>query len=85
MTTLEGVEGYQTNVDMLASRTTLGKFLFQDALINLHTVEGGTTNIKNGVPKIEDLQTRWTLKVTLKVLPWKPTAVFTGVSIYKVE
>eukprot|EP00550_Attheya_septentrionalis_P003993 CAMPEP_0198290626 /NCGR_PEP_ID=MMETSP1449-20131203/8419_1 /TAXON_ID=420275 /ORGANISM="Attheya septentrionalis, Strain CCMP2084" /LENGTH=332 /DNA_ID=CAMNT_0043989149 /DNA_START=61 /DNA_END=1056 /DNA_ORIENTATION=+ len=85
MTTLEGVEGYQKNVDMLASRTTLGKFLFQDALINLHSVEGGTTNIVNGVPKIEDLQTRWTLKVTAKVFPWKPTAVFTGVSIYKVE
>ena len=28
------------------------------------------------------MQTRWTLKVTVKSLPWKPRAKFTGVSIY---
>lgn len=29
MTSLAGVEAYQNNVDMLASRTLMGKFLFQ--------------------------------------------------------
>ena len=29
MTSLEGVDAYQSNVDMLASRTLKGKFLFQ--------------------------------------------------------
>ena len=37
----------------------------------------------DGPDKIEDVQTRWTLKVTAKILPWKPTASFTGVSVYK--
>ena len=75
---------------MLASRTWLGKFLFADAGIVLHSVTGGkvqepnTTNDGSAL-SISDITTRWTLRLTAKVLPWKPTARFTGVSIYKVR
>lgn len=34
---------------------------------------------------IANIMTRWTLRVTVKVLPWKPTARFTGVSVYEVS
>lgn len=82
MTNLRGVAAYQTNVDMLASRTPLGKFLFENASINLHSVTGGEVNADGS---IQDIMTRWTLRVTAKVLPWTPTARFSGVSIYKVQ
>lgn len=36
MTSLSGVESYQKNVDMLASRTFMGQVLFSDAGIVLH-------------------------------------------------
>ena len=81
MTSLAGVDAYQTNVDMLASRTLLGKILFADAGIVLHSVEGGTI-LENG--QIENIVTRWTLRVTAKILPWSPTARFSGVSVYDV-
>lgn len=80
LTSLTGVDSYKKNVDMLAGRTLLGTLLFDDAKINLHKVTGGSYD---GPDKIEDVQTRWTLKVTAKILPWKPTASFTGVSVYK--
>jgi hypothetical protein len=34
---------------------------------------------------VEDIVTRWTLRLTAKVLPWQPTAIFSGVSVYKIE
>lgn len=80
MTALEGVDAYQNNVDMLASRTFLGKFLFGDAGIVLHSVEGGDLD----GTKIDQIVTRWTLRVTAKILPWSPTARFTGISVYDV-
>lgn len=80
LSSLAGVDAYQKNVDMLAARTTLGKFVFRDASIILHSVTGGDV-IDNAV---SDITTRWTLRMTLKVLPWTPTARFSGVSIYKV-
>ena len=83
MTTLAGVDAYQGNVDMLASRTLLGKVLFEDAGIVLHGVEGG--EISEDGSEVSDLLTRWTLRLTAKVIPWRPTARFTGVSIYRVE
>jgi hypothetical protein len=84
MTTLSGVQSYQNNVDMLASRTTLGKLLFTDASISLHSVTGGECDESNG-GSIGDITTRWTLRLTVSILPWKPTARFTGISIYKVK
>mmetsp|Transcript_3892 Transcript_3892/g.7491 ORF Transcript_3892/g.7491 Transcript_3892/m.7491 type:complete len:453 (+) Transcript_3892:62-1420(+) len=81
MTSLAGVQSYQNNVDMLASRTLLGKVLFSDAGIVLHNISGGTVQ-PNG--SIEDIVTRWTLRLTAKILPWKPTARFSGISVYKV-
>jgi hypothetical protein len=70
---LEGLEAYRTNVDMLGGRTLLGRLLFQDASIVLHSIED-----------IDDrtLQTRWTLQVRFKILPWRPLAQFSGISIY---
>jgi len=90
MTSLSGVQSYQNNVDMLASRTFMGKVLFSDAGITLHSVSGGKV-VKNTDAdgdgdnlRIEDITTRWTLRLTAKILPWKPTARFSGISIYKV-
>ena len=76
MTSFEGIEKYQNNVDMLAGRTTMGKFLFEDASIQMHNVEQLDA---------KTLQTRWTLSVTVKTLPWKPRARFSGVSVYTVN
>ena len=81
MTSLSGVQSYKNNVDMLASRTLLGKILFQDAGIVLHNISGGLVNDDGS---IQDIVTRWTLKMTFKILPWCPTARFTGISVYKV-
>lgn len=83
MTSLAGVDNYKKNVDMLASRTLLGKILFKDAGIVLHTVDGGDVDPTDGT--ISDITTRWTLRVTFKALPWKPTARFTGISVYEVS
>lgn len=86
MTSLSGVDSYRKNVDMLAGRTMMGKVLFDGAGINLHSVTGGEVREgSNGQVEIEDIITRWTLKVTAKVLPWKPEAVFSGISVYKVQ
>lgn len=82
MTSLSGVDSYQNNVDMLASRTLFGKFLFQDAGIVLHSVTGGEVK-EDG--SISNIITRWTLRVAVKVLPWQPTARFTGISVYEVS
>ena len=83
LTSLTGVQKYKKNVDMLASRTLLGKFLFQDAGIVLHSVEGGEVDLSDGT--ISNIITRWTLRVTAKAIPWKPTARFTGISVYEVS
>ena len=82
MTTIAGVDGYQQNVDMLASRTLLGKLLFQDAGIVLHSVTGGEV-AEDG--SISNIITRWTLRLTAKILPWTPTARFSGISVYEVS
>eukprot|EP00429_Kryptoperidinium_foliaceum_P016791 CAMPEP_0176033694 /NCGR_PEP_ID=MMETSP0120_2-20121206/16645_1 /TAXON_ID=160619 /ORGANISM="Kryptoperidinium foliaceum, Strain CCMP 1326" /LENGTH=422 /DNA_ID=CAMNT_0017367023 /DNA_START=146 /DNA_END=1412 /DNA_ORIENTATION=+ len=82
MTSLAGVDAYQNNVDMLASRTLMGKFLFEDAGIVLHSVTGGEVRDDGS---ISNIITRWTLRVTAKVLPWKPTARFSGISVYEVS
>lgn len=86
MTSLSGVDSYRNNVDMLAGRTLMGKILFDGAGINLHSVTGGEIKeSSSGQVEIGDIITRWTLKVTAKVLPWKPEAVFSGISVYKVQ
>lgn len=85
MTTLSGVDAYRNNVDMLAGRTWMGKVLFDGAGINLHSVTGGKVVEKNGNVEIENVITRWTLRVTAKVIPWKPEAVFSGISVYKIQ
>jgi len=82
LTNLVGVSQYANNVDMLAGRTLMGKILFDDASISLHSVTGGDIK-EDGT--ISDIITRWTLRVTAKVLPWKPKAQFTGISVYKVS
>lgn len=52
------MDAYQRNVDMLGARTLMGKVLFSDAGIVLHTIE-------DLAPK--RLQTRWTLRIRAKV------------------
>lgn len=76
LSSFTGIEKYKNNVNMLAGRTPLGALLFKDASINLHNIE-----------KLPDgrLQTRWTLRVAVKILPWQPTARFSGVSLYTLD
>ena len=86
MTSLSGVDSYRKNVDMLAGRTLMGQILFDGAGINLHSVTGGEIVNNNGRRLVlEDIVTRWTLRLTAKILPWSPEAVFSGVSVYKLE
>ncbi len=86
MMSVSGVQAYQDNVDMLASRTLKGKLLFSDASIVLHSVKGGEIR-KEGeeIKGVQDIITRWTLRMTVSILPWKPTARFSGISVYKVQ
>ena len=79
LTSLTGVGSYRDNVDMLAGRTMLGRAMFDGARIDLHSVTGGGI-LSEATGGIADVVTRWTLKVTVRVLPWKPEAVFSGVS-----
>lgn len=76
ITKFVGIGKYKENIDMIAGRTPLGKFLFEDASIVLHNIE-----------QIEKrkIQTRWTLQVTFKALPWRPRIKFTGVSLYTLD
>jgi hypothetical protein len=84
LTSLTGVDSYRANVDMLAGRTLLGRIMFEDAGINLHSVTGGeVVSNDDGSVLINDVVTRWTLKVTVKVFPWRPEAIFSGVSVYQ--
>eukprot|EP00980_Cylindrotheca_fusiformis_P012613 scaffold3084_cov144-Cylindrotheca_fusiformis.AAC.61 len=83
MTSLSGVEAYQNNVDMLSSRTFFGKFFFKDAGIVLHSISGGEVSEEDG--SISNIITRWSLRVTVQALPWKPTARFTGISVYEIS
>lgn len=76
LTKFQGIDKYKNNVDMLAGRTSLGSILFKDAAIRLHDV----TALDDG-----RIQTRWTLRVTVKFLPWQPTPRFSGVSIYTLD
>jgi len=76
LTSLTGIDSYQKNVDMLAGRSALGKFLFEDASIVLHKITPVAEN---------QIQTRWTLQFTFKALPWRPRAKFSGVSIYTIN
>mmetsp|Transcript_12454 Transcript_12454/g.37583 ORF Transcript_12454/g.37583 Transcript_12454/m.37583 type:complete len:366 (+) Transcript_12454:2-1099(+) len=76
LSTLAGIGKYRNNVDMLAGRTALGKLLFRDASIALHDVR------ETGERR---LRTRWTLRVTFEILPWKPVARFTGISDYELD
>lgn len=86
LTSLTGVDSYRNNVDMLAGRTMFGQILFDGASINLHSVTGGeVTEKSNGNVEIGDIITRWTLRVTAKILPWKPECLFSGVSVYKLQ
>lgn len=64
----------------------MGKILFEGAGINLHSVTGGQilTDDKTNTVRVDDIVTRWTLRLTAKVLPWSPEAVFSGVSVYNI-
>ncbi|KAJ1454810.1 hypothetical protein M885DRAFT_464775 [Pelagophyceae sp. CCMP2097] len=76
LSSLAGLEAYRKNIDMLAGRNALGRVLFSDASINLHSCE---------VLGPVRLRTRWMLQMTFNALPWKPTARFTGVSEYDLD
>lgn len=82
---LVGIDNYQQNVDMLAGRTLMGKILFDNASIQLHSVTGGEISTNTSGETISNIQTRWTLRFTFAALPWKPTARFSGISVYEVE
>lgn len=75
---LEGKNRYKRNVEMLSGQNAVGQILFKDGFIDLHAIED--------VPDDERrLRTIWTLGFTLKLLPWQPTALFSGVSEYTID
>ncbi len=76
LTEFTGIEKYKANVDLLAGRTLLGRILFRDAFISLHSVEDTSSG---------GVRTRWTLGLTMHVLPWNPTAYFSGISDYTLD
>jgi Uncharacterized conserved protein (DUF2358) len=106
LTSLQGVQQYKNNVDMLAGRTLVGKVLFADASIQLHSVRGGevvavaatdrstpgggsSDNDETTPPAVQlfrigEITTRWTLRFTFQLLPWRPTPRFSGISKYTV-
>lgn len=71
---LTGPEAYKKNVEMLAGSNPVGKLLFSDSALTMHSVTVG--------PKPEQLSTRWTLQFRFRLLPWAPLAQFTGISQY---
>ena len=73
---LEGISAYKRNIDMLGGRGMLGRSLFSDARINLHSVTE---------PEEGRVRTRWTMSFTFKGLPWKPRPTFTGISDYTLD
>eukprot|EP00439_Symbiodinium_sp_Y106_P057488 s856_g8.t1 len=75
---LAGKDSYKANVEMLSGDSFVGNLLFSDGFIDLHGVEevpGQPTR----------LRTRWTLGFVFKLLPWKPRALFSGVSEYEID
>lgn len=76
LTSFTGIDKYQNNVDMLAGRTSLGSLLFKESSIALHKITSLGPN---------QIQTRWTLQFTVKIIPWQPRPKFTGVSIYTIN
>ena len=76
LTKLDSLDAYRANVDMLAGRTLMGRVLFSDAQIALHSVE------RTGA---RAMRTRWTLSFVFSALPWRPVAYFTGVSEYEID
>ena len=73
LNSFKGVDKYQGNVDLLGGRSLLGRLVFRDAYIHLHTF----TDLDE-----YRFETRWTLGLTMKVLPWQPEAVITGTSVH---
>tara|TARA_B110000305_G_scaffold240435_1_gene311033 strand:+ start:642 stop:1766 length:1125 start_codon:yes stop_codon:yes gene_type:complete len=80
LASLNSITDYEKNIQMLNGRGLLGGILFDSASsrINLHKIVS---------PGIQDanIQTFWTLKFTVKLLPWRPTLVISGVSLYFID
>jgi len=75
---LEGKDKYRGNVEMLSGESLVGNVLFTNGYIDLHAVEDVPGDVRK-------LRTRWTLGFTFQLLPWKPEALFTGVSEYAID
>lgn len=75
---LRGKDKYRGNVEMLSGKSLVGNILFSDGFIDLHGVE----DVPGDRTK---LRTRWTLGFAFKLLPWKPRALFSGVSEYTID
>ena len=73
---IRGVEAYRANVGMLSGANLMGRLLFTDCSLVMH----GTS-----APSERALETRWTLQLRLKLLPWDHLAQFTGVSRYTLD
>jgi hypothetical protein len=90
LTSLSGIDAYETNVNMLSGRTLLGSILFRDARILLHSITGGNVvtvdnNNNKETVHMTNIVTRWTLRFTFQLLPWQPSPSFTGISIYTLK
>lgn len=75
---LRGKDSYRNNVEMLSGESLVGNVLFSDGFIDLHAVEDVPGDLTR-------LRTRWTLGFVFKLLPWRPRALFSGVSEYTID
>lgn len=75
---ITGRNGYKGNVAMLSGESWFGNLLFENGFIDLHAVEDVPGDLTR-------LRSRWTLGFDFKLLPWKPSAIFTGISDYKID
>ena len=76
MISFTGAGAFKANVDMLSGGSAVGKLLFDDPGLVMHTVTEESER---------QLTTRWTLQFRFKLLPWRPLAQFTGVSQYTLD
>ena len=76
MISFTGASAFKANVDMLSGGSAVGKLLFDDSGLVMHSVTEESER---------QLTTRWTLQFRFKLLPWRPLAQFTGVSQYTLD
>ena len=97
LTSLSSIEGFEANIGMLAGKGLLGKALFSGgrSQIFLHKIVSETrssdtrsSDTDAGTDAGTDaatIRSIWTLNFQVTALPWKPTIVISGQSMYSLN